>query len=168
MSRKGKCTYIFCPEDGKTVALDARQICPVCGHPQTEVPSSSSLLKTLMIAVVVIAAGVAFWGRMMPKQKEAVKTETVSAERPTRRKARVAENRLLPAGTRLPGPAKCRDCESFYWVSDGKGGRIRRSEGYTTECCQCGSRVAFSDGYYYDIVCAEGRISAKMGEPVKE
>jgi Zn finger protein HypA/HybF involved in hydrogenase expression len=167
MPKKGKCTNIFCKEDGKVVSLDANHTCPACGHPQTEISGGISFGKTLLIAVVAIAAVVALWNRFAPKFTEEKKETTIIAEeKPVRRKPTGPKTTLLPAGTRVPGSTKCQDCEAFYWVADGKGGKVRKSEGYTTECCKCGSRVAFSDGYYYDIVCEGSRISAKMGDPV--
>lgn len=64
--------------------------------------------------------------------------------------------------TRVAGSERCRDCEFFYSVYDGRGGKIRRSDGYTTRCCTCGTVSTFSDGYAYEIICEADRIRAKL------
>ncbi|WP_420154351.1 hypothetical protein [Siphonobacter sp.] len=94
--------------------------------------------------------------------------EVQAAFKALRSGEKTAERTSLPAGTKVKGSEYCLDCESFFLVSDGHGGTQIQTDGYNTRCCKCGSKVAFSDGYYYEILCEGDRITAKMGDKVEK
>lgn len=106
-------------------------------------------------------------GGVAGRDSIAVKSPSVVRASDRGRSVPVKKPPTYPArNIKVAGSEFCLDCESYYLVHNGRGGTDRRSEGYTTRCCECGSTVAFSDGYYYDIICEGKQITAKMGNPV--
>ncbi|MBC8156263.1 MAG: hypothetical protein H7Z72_25535 [Bacteroidetes bacterium] len=133
------------------------------------------LAPAVLGLTLLVGVALHYWPAMKPGggSGSAAGGDSVAVKPPS--VVRVDRVRSVPAKKALAYPARnskvagsefCLDCESYYLVHNGRGGTDRRSQGYTTRCCQCGSTVAFSDGYYYDIICEGKQITAKMGNPV--
>lgn len=187
MTRYGKCTNIDedCPKakSGEVIVVTEIKefICPSCHEPLFEVPAPKQKRpvwqKAALMSVGVLAlAGAVAWMLGYPRICEGpsencdsscvtvVVSPGTGIESPDTTHREVV---VSPKGVKVKNSEYCVDCESFYLVADGKGGTEIRTEGYNTRCCKCGSRVAFKDGYYYDIVCEDDRIKAVMAEKVE-
>ncbi|MDR6197254.1 hypothetical protein [Siphonobacter sp. SORGH_AS_0500] len=166
-------------------------VCPACQKPLFEVPAAKTQASlwpkvAMVLAGILVLVGVIIGGFMWPVSSE-TKQVNIEESKPgvtsdsTEKADAITDTEVtirtdtierptppqFPAkGTKIKGSEHCLDCESLYFVADGKGGKIMQTEGYTTNCCKCGSRVAFQDGYYYDIVCEDDRIKAVMAGKV--
>ncbi len=185
MTRYGKCTNIEdCPKakSGEVIVINGTKefICPSCHEPLFEV--SAPKLKrpvwqkaALITAGVLALAGAAAWMLNYPRKPgdpigdcdSSCVTVEGSSGTDSVYNYEPPEKVVATKGTTIKNSEYCVDCESFYLVADGKGGTEIRTEGYNTRCCKCGSKVAFKDGYYYNIICEDDRIKAVMAEKVE-
>ncbi len=194
MKRYGKCTnhdkHCSAAKTGEIIAKEDTQafVCPCCQRPLFEVsiskPRASGEAKPVVMILGLLfltgsVLGVLFWTGI--KDKEETFQKEIVNKKPSRIqgskesqppikavKTESPEVAAIPTkGTKIKGSEYCLDCESFYKVADGRGGTFTETEGYNTRCCKCGSKVAFKDGYYYDIVCEDDRIKAVMAGKVE-
>ena len=179
MTRYGKCTNIDedCPKarSGEVIMITGTRefVCPSCHEPLFEVPAPKRKMllwqkaSLIAVGVLALAAGVVWMlcyntdacGQNAPLIVVNCDSNCTPPKPPS--------PPILTRGTKIEGSEYCLDCESFYKVADGKGGTFTETEGYNTRCCKCGSKVAFKDGYYYDIVCEDDRIKAVMAGKVE-
>lgn len=193
MKRYGKCTnhdkHCSAAKTGEIIAKEDTQafVCPSCQKPLFEVSisktraSGESTRVVLILGLLFLAGsvlGVLFWPgkdnqeafqeKIVNKEPSRIQGSKESQPPVKAGKTESPEVAAIPTkGTKIKGSEYCLDCESFYKVADGKGGTFTETEGYNTRCCKCGSKVAFKDGYYYDIVCEDERIKAVMAGKVE-
>ncbi|WP_247236594.1 hypothetical protein [Telluribacter sp. SYSU D00476] len=181
VKRHGKCTNIdddcLKAKSGDVITVEGANefICPECRSDLFEVPKPKpsrpkwlvpALLLILLVAggfgLVTIIDGIGGIGGTTTDTTG--KTVHRDPPGPTPPTDPVKSNTsLLPrSGVKIENTEECQDCQSYYYVHDGKGGRRREGGNYSTSCCQCGTVKRFSDGYDYSITCDGDRIIAKM------
>ncbi|MFT4032231.1 MAG: hypothetical protein QM669_07410 [Siphonobacter sp.] len=183
--RYGKCLNVDNCQKARSGEIIERQepqkfICPDCGEYLMEVTKPTSERKRglgsiwIGLLLAAILTGVAlFINQYLTSSPQPGQEGPVTVQKGDKLQSKKAEEENKKeeypvAGTKVEGSETCKDCESFFMVHNGKGGNQLQSEGYSTRCCKCGSIVAFSDGYYYDIICDGDQITAKMSKKVEE